>query len=163
MIGKIDIDMWRSVYPFFIYQQVALLPGHRGTLLFTIPQDYWYLMRRIICKAPELDAAGATFNPGLFIEIRGSSRHRDYQNAPIPIRHLSTPGQGGIQVTVAGQLTAAQPSSLVLIDEILPQYDNIEMYFSGNDVTPFPAFIDVVLTGHMVPDRYLSQWCGSNV
>jgi hypothetical protein len=151
-----------DMFPFFIFQRVALIPNARGVFLYPIETGYWYWLRKILCKWAEVDAAGAVFIPDMLIEISGSSRHRSYQDNPVSLRLLSSPCGNGVNINVAGQMTATGPSSAIAIDELLPQRDNIVMHFSGNNATPFPAFINVCLVGYMIPDNKMIQFRGTN-
>lgn len=162
MLKKIDVNKLTEIVPLFIYQRINLFANARGAFLYPIENGYWYWIRHIRCQWPEVDAAGVVYNPGMAIEIRGSARHREYQNAPIPLRLLSSPCGNGVRLTAPAGMTATGPTSFKIIDEMLPQRDNIELYFTGHNVTPFPAFIDVMLVGYMIPDKKMVQFRGIN-
>src|SRR4030043_269468 len=160
MYDKIKVNELMGMFPFFIYQRVALPATSVGKFLYPVEIGYWYWIRRIICKWAEVDTAGIVFNPGMLIEIFGSSRHRSYQNVPVSLRLLSSPCGNGVQINATGQMTATCPSSTKSINELLLQRDNIVMQFSGHNATPFPFFINVMLVGYMIPDRKMAQFRG---
>lgn len=162
MLKKIEVDKLMDMAPYLIYQRVNLIANAPGKFYFPIEPGYWYWLRQIRCKWNEVDAAGVVYNPGMFIEMRGSSRHRTYQDAPIPLRLISSPGGNGVNQVLPNLMTATGPASFKMIDEILPQRDNIEIYLTGHNVTPFPAFIDVLLVGYMIPDKSMVQFKGVN-
>lgn len=163
MLEKIAVDKLKDRFPFLIYQRINLIPNSRGPFFFVINSGYWYIIRHIRCQWAEVAAGVApAFNPGMNIEIRGSGRHREYQNAPVPLRLLSSPCGNGVTLTAPAGMTATGTESVKMIDELLPQRENIEIYLSGHDATPFPAFIDILLVGYMIPDEKMVQFKGGN-
>ncbi len=160
MLNKININDLREMFPYLIYQRILLPANARGQFFFPVENGYYYWLRHIRCKWPEVGAAA--FNQGMNIEIRGSARHREYQDAPVSLRLLSTPCGNGVALVGAAGMTATGPGSVKLIDEILFQRDNIEIYISGHNAVPFPAFIDILLIGYMIPDKRNVQFRGTN-
>lgn len=161
MHPKIDVEKISGTYPLFIYRRLAL-PTDRVPFFFPIDPGFWYWLRFIRAKWPEIDAAGATFAPELTIEIVESAVHRVHQNATFNLRLITSPASNGVQINAGGQMTATGPRSQKMLNEIRPQRDNITFYISGQNATPFPAFIDLVVFGYMIPDSALMQWKGTN-
>ncbi|MDD5688615.1 MAG: hypothetical protein PHE88_12375 [Elusimicrobia bacterium] len=162
MFKKIEVNKLPDMFPYLIYQRVPLFPGARGKFYFPIDAGYWYWLHHLRCKYPEVDAAGVVFNVGMNIEMRGSARHREYENAPVSLKLLTSPCGNGVQLFAPAGMTATGPTSHFAINEMLPRRDNIEIYFSGHNATPFPAFIDCVLVGYMIPDKRMEQFKGTN-
>lgn len=158
---KIDVNEWKGTYPYIIYQRVNLV-AIKNPFFFLIETGYWYLLRHIRAKWAEIDAAGATFAPEISIEVIGSARHRVFQNNPIPLRHLTTPTSRGVQITGAGDMTSINPWRTIAFDDVRMHQDNITFLVSGQNATPFPAFVDLIVVGYMIPDNRFLQWKGTN-
>lgn len=156
-----DATRARSVYPNFVYQRINLIAGNNW-FLFPIDSGYWFWMRGIRAKWPEIDTAGLVFAPEIFIQINESSRNRVHQNAPVPIRLIATPASNNVQINATGELTATGVTSAKMLNEIRPARDNITFIITGQNATPFPAWIDIVVIGYMIPDADFAYWRGSN-
>lgn len=160
MFEKLDIKKFSAVFPYLIYRRVVLTGP--GILLFPIDMGYWFWFRDMRAQSPEIDVAGVTFNEGLSFELIGSAVHRVYQDVPIPLRLVSTPASDGIQAFAGGQFTAASVSSTKKLNYMIPNRDNIQIRVTGQDATPFPATMDIVLCGYLIPDNAGIEWKGSN-
>lgn len=161
LIDKIDVDKARGVQPYFIYRRLNLI-AWKNPFFFPIPDGYWYYIHRLYSQWPEVDAAGVVFAPEISIENPENSRHIVHENNPVPLRLFTTPAEHNTVINVAGLLTAMPPLPTINIDYVLPQHDNIQLYVSGQNATPFPAWIDIVICGYLVPDTRLPQWRGTN-
>ena len=161
LIDKIDVNNARQVQPYVIYRRINMITG-KNPLFFPIPYGYWYYIHRIYSQWPELDTAGLVFAPEISFENPENSRHIVHENNPVPIRLVTSPAEHNTQINAAGLLTAMPPLKTVDIDYVLPQRDNIQIYVSGQNATPFPAWIDIMMLGYLVPDVRLPHWRGTN-
>jgi hypothetical protein len=159
MIDIIDTTLTKSIYPNYIYRRVNLVSG-TNYLLFPIEYGYWYWLRAVRAKWPEVDAAGAVFAPELFIEINEATRV--HQRAPVPLRLITSPASNGVQINAGGQMTATGPRAVKMLNEIRASRDNITIIITGQNATPFPAFVDILIMGYMIPDSEFINWRGSN-
>lgn len=158
---KINVDEIKGIFPFLIYQRINMI-GAKNRFLFPIEAGYWFFLRFIRAKWAELDAAAATFAPEINIEVVESAVHRVHQNNPFPFRLITSPASHGVQINAGGQLTATGPRREKTLDEMRPYRDNITLLLSGQNATPFPAFVDVAVVGYMIPDKSCVEWKGSN-
>lgn len=161
MIRKINVEEISGTFPLFIYRRIALASA-RPPFFFAIDPGYWFWLRSLRAKWPEVDAAGVTFAPELNIEIIESSVHRVHQNTPVSIRLLCSPGSQGVQINAGGKMTATPVTGQKMLNEMRPFRDNITFYVSGQNTTPFPAFVDIVAIGYMIPDKRSIAWKGTN-
>ncbi len=162
MFGKMNVRELRQVQPYFIYQRVSLA-GAKGVFLFPIDYGFWFWLRSITTKHPEIDAAAANFAPELAIEIRESGSQHNPQdiNFPPPPRLFTTPGSNGVQINAVGRMTATAPKNVKSINSVHIHRDNIEMYITGQNAIPFPTVIDVLLQGYLIPFTDLAMWKGT--
>lgn len=161
LLELIDADRALTRWPFYIYRRVQMLGG-KNYFFFPIDRGYQYWFREIRAKWPEVDAAGVVFAPEIFIEIDESSYHRVHQNSPVPLRLITSPSSNGVQINAAGEMTATGPRMSKKLNEMRPTQDNIMITLSGQNATPFPAFVDVMIMGYMIPDTYYPEWEGTN-
>jgi hypothetical protein len=135
--------------PFFIYRRLNLLQLTER-FFYKVDQGFYYLLRDIIFKYPEIDATGAIFGP--FLEFRLVQKAQDIypDDVPIPLRLVSTPASFGNAINAAGQMTANSPRNQKTLNTMYPQKDNIEIKITGqNGVTP--TVVDIVLNGYLLP------------
>lgn len=161
IMEKIDVNEMRDVFPYFIYQRVNMI-GAKNPFFFQVEYGFWYYVRRICARWPEIDAAGAVFAPEINIEFPESARHITHENMPYPLRIITTPGSHGVQIDLGNNLTANIPVKAFEQDIVLLQSDNITFWLSGQNATPFPAWIDILVIGYMIPDSEIDRWKGSN-
>jgi hypothetical protein len=135
--------------PYFIYRRITLNAGTEY-FLEKIEQGFYYLLREIVVAYPELDVAGVNFGPELSFEMVQRAQDIFPQDEPIPFRHVSTPGNDGIQVTAGLQLTATPVKANKILNVIYPEKDNIEIKITGQNGTN-PVFIDIMLNGYLIP------------
>ena len=159
MLNLESLDALKDCQPYYIYKRVQLT-SPTGYFLNPIDYGFWYLLRRVHVKFPEVDTAGAVFYPqlNLYVVERGSNKIP--QNTPIPFRLFCTPTSEGVTVTAGNQLTATGPKNAKLLNKVLPFRDNIEFYISGQNPIGNPPFIDIVCIGYMIPERKLYMWEG---
>jgi hypothetical protein len=148
-VTKLNRDIIGKSQPFFVYRRLVLAQPTEK-FFYRVDQGFYYLLRDIIIKYPEIDATGAIFGP--FLEFRIIQKAQDIypEDTPIPIRLISSPASYGVAINAAGQMTATQPTGAKTLNTIYPQKDNIEIRITGqNGVTP--AVVDIVLNGYLLP------------
>lgn len=158
-----NVKELKEIQPYWIYQRISLV-APKGTFLFPVEYGFWYWLRFINTKYPELDAGAANFAPELAIEIRESgSLHnpQDVNFPPLP-RLFTTPGPNGVQINAGGLMTATGPKYQKAINSMHLHRNNIELYITGRSAIPFPTLIDICLMGYLIPDAHLLMWKGES-
>lgn len=145
--------------PYFIYQRLTLTNTVEH-FLFPVDYGFNYLLRDIVTKYPEVDAAGATFGPDLSFTPVHTYQSRKTSNVPVPFGLVSTPGSAGVQVNAAAQMTATGPKNQKKFNVIFPYRDSIHIEITGQNGTT-PVLVDIVLVGYLIPNRELSMWGGN--
>lgn len=159
MIDLSNVDASRDAQPWFIYKRITL---NQPINYFLEPIDYgfWYILRRINVKYPEVDAAGAVFFGDLRLERLERASGKWVQNAPIPFRLISTPHKEGVQINAASQMTATPLKNSLLQNVFHPYRDNIEIMISGQVPGVMPLIIDICLLGYYVSAKERVMWEG---
>jgi hypothetical protein len=148
-----EVSDLANSFPYFIYQRVATT-GPEGYFYQTIDFGYWYFLRKIITRWPEIDAAGANFAPDIRVEILDRGIGKRIQSEPIPFRLFSTPNSAGLQINAGGLVGASQPSAEKLINTFYPNGIQLAFSITGqNTVLPLPPWVDVCLLGYNVIQR----------
>lgn len=150
------------IQPLFIYYRVATT-GIRGYFTHRLENGYAYIMRKILGKWAEVDAAGANFAPEIRFELfcRGIGKVHSTPEA-ITLRLQSTPGCSGVQLAAGGEVTATAPKSSPLMNILFPYSSTIEIEITGqNTALPLPPWVDIVLVGYLIPEKSVSTW-GNN-
>lgn len=156
-----NLDTIRESQPYFIYQRITLA-APINYFLFPIDYGFWYLLRKIYVKYPEIDATGLIFGPvPLRFETYQRAANKFPQNVPIPFDLVGTPGSAGVSVDAAGNMTATGCKNSKLQNVVHPFRDNIEIQISGQN-TATPAVIDIALHGYLIPSKILTMWSGDN-
>lgn len=146
---RLDIDSISKSQPFFIYRRIVLLQPTEY-FFHRVDQGFYYLLRDIIFKYPEIDATGAIFGPFLEFRLVQKAQNIYAEDVPIPLRLVSSPASFGVAINAAGQMTPVQPENQKTLNTIYPQKDNIEIKITGqNGVTP--EVVEIVLNGYMIP------------
>lgn len=159
MLDLKNFDVLRESQPYYIYHRVSLA-GPEGYFFHAIDYGFWYLMRRIHCAFPEVDAAAAAFYPELRVNFNLRATNVWPQNVPIPFRLFSTPNSEGVQVNAANQLTATGPKNVKLLNIVYPFRDNIELYITGQNPPGSPPFVDICSIGYLIPNTVANMWEG---
>jgi hypothetical protein len=155
--GKLDLQ--KEVNPFFIYKRL-LLNSPTAYFLHQIDYGFWYVMRKIHIRYPEIDVTGAVFGPRLSVELYQRGGNQWPQNVPIPVDLFCTPGMSGVTIDGAARMTAVPVKNAKLQNIIYPFRDNFELYVSGQNLVT-PTDIDIMIIGFMVPVESQYQWEGS--
>lgn len=151
-------DFQREAQPYFIYGRLTL-NAPTNYFLFPIDYGFWYLLRKVHIKYPEVDQTGAIFGPHLRVEMYERASNKWPQNAPVSFELFATPGSAGVTITAGGQMTATGPKNAKLINKIFPYRDNLQLEVSGQN-TVTPAVIDICLLGYLIPEKKLAMWKG---
>lgn len=161
MIDLSNLVELRDFQPWFIYKRITL---NQPKNYFLEPIDYgfWYILRSINVKYPEIDAAGVVFFGDLEIEFYERASNKWVQNVPIPIRLLSTPHKEGVQINAVNQMTATPLKASILRNIFFPYRDNIEMYISGQNPAGMPVIIDICLVGYYLSAKERVMWEGES-
>lgn len=147
---------FKNSQPYFVYQRITLISPIEY-FFFHIDFGFYYLLRNLIVKYPEVDSTGAIFGPHLRFETVQRSTEQYAQDEPIPIELVSTPGSAGISINAAAQMTTQGPSSQKKFNVIYPHRDNIEIKISGQNGTT-PELIDIVAVGYLIPFNKVNMW-----
>lgn len=145
--------------PYFIYQRLTLINTVEH-FLQSVDFGFDYLLRNLIVKYPEVDAAGATFGPDLSFTPVNSYADMKTSNFPVPFGLVATPGSAGVQVNAAAQMTATGPKNQKKFNVVFPYRDRIHIEITGQNGTT-PVLVDIVLVGYLIPNRELSMWGGN--
>lgn len=157
MLDFTNLQAYKNNQPYYIYKRVQLT-SPEGYFLHAIDYGFWYLLRRVHVKFPEVDTAGAVFYPQLNLYAVERASNKISQNVPIPFRLIGTPASEGVTVTAGNQMTATGIKNVKLLNKVLPFRDNLEFYISGQNPIGDPPFIDVVCIGYLISDNELSMW-----
>jgi hypothetical protein len=160
MFDKIKVEEWKNVAPLFIYRRINMVT-FKNPFYFALTPGYWYVLRSIRAKWPEIDAAGAVFAPEINIDINESARAKVHQNVPVPLRLLTSPASNGVQINAGLQMTATGPRNVKILDEVRLFQDNVTFQISGQNATPFPAFVDILVIGYLFPGGNSPMWKGT--
>lgn len=157
MVGELDLT--KETQPFFIYKRLELT---EPTVYFFYQLDYgfWYLLRRVHTKYPELDSQGS-FGPTLRLEFYQMAQTKTPQNVPIPDVLFCTPSSRAVQIDPAGMTTATQPKNAKLQNIVYAFRDNIQIKVTGQDLTN-PKHVDIMLVGYQLPAGRRVMWEGSH-
>lgn len=155
-IDKQTFDTIRESQPFFIYKRVELT-APINYFLFTIEYGYWYFLRKIFSKYPEVDTAGAVFGPHLKVEAYQRGGNIWPQNNPVPLELFTTPGSAGVTMLATGEMTATGPKAAKFQNVVYPYRDNIELQISGQNLTT-PVQCDIMLQGYLIPVKSFAMW-----
>lgn len=158
MLDLKNFDLLRESQPYYIYKRVSLA-GPEGYFFNAIDYGFWYLLRRLHIKYPEIDPAGAVFYPDIAINTLQRAANIWPQNVPVPPRLYGTPAKEGVQINATGQMTATGPKNVKLLNTVYPFRDNIEFYISGQTPTG-PLVVDVCCIGYLIPAESLKMWEG---
>jgi len=142
--------------PYFVYRRLTLAAAIEY-FMFHIEYGFYYLLRELRVKYPEIDAGGVTFGPQLSFKAVRRSTNTYFQDAPIPFNLLTTPGSSAVQVNAASQMTATPPKNNKVLNILFPYRDNIELQVSGQNGTT-PTICDIVLVGYLIPFEQLKMW-----
>lgn len=164
MAPIVNVEEISGTFPLFIYRRISLATA-RPPFFFAIDPGYWYWLRFLRAKWYEQDSddPGLGLAPEINIEIVESSVHRVHQNAPVSLRLLCSPASSGCQLTAFGH-TATPATGQKILNEMRPFRDNITFYVTGQNLagTVFPAYVDIVCIGYMIPDKRSVAWKGTN-
>lgn len=154
MIRKIvDVNEYKEQFPYFIYSQLTLNTP-RSFFLNTIAQGYGYLLRKVICKYPDVDSGVTQFNKDLFIEFFDNTAFQARQVAPIPLQLISTYNNNVIRNTVPAA-PATYPvgkiESYAMLNFYYPYGETINIQITGQ-VSSNPATVDIILCGYYLPE-----------
>lgn len=155
-----QLDSIRESQPYFIYKRI-LLNTPTARFLHTIDYGFWFLLRKIICKYPQVDVTGAIFGPNLRFETYQTAANKFPQNVPIPFELVSSPGSTGVTIDAAGNMTATPVKNAKLQNVVHPYRDTIDIRITGQNLTT-PTQIDIMLLGYYLPEKSLKMWSGNN-
>ena len=151
-----NLDSTRESQPYFIYRRI-LLTSPVVHFLFPVDYGFWYLLRKMYVKYPEVDITGAIFGPHLRFETYQRAANKFPQNVPIPFELITSPGSAGVTIDAAGNMTATGIKNSKLQNVVHPFRDNIEIKISGQNLIT-PTQIDIALHGYLIPCKNLKMW-----
>jgi hypothetical protein len=153
-----NLDSIRESQPYFIYKRIPLSTT-AAYFFHQIDYGFWYLLRKVYVKYPEIDVTGLIFGPRIRVESYQRGSNKIPQNVPIPFELFCTPGGNSVTVSAGGQMTATGPKNTKLQNVVYPYRDNIELTITGqNTITPIQ--VDIVLLGYLIPVNKLRMWEG---
>jgi len=154
--GLMQID--REVQPYYVYQRVTL-NSPQCFWLFTIDYGFYYLLRRIVIKYPEISALGV-YGPHLRFELYQRAQDTLQQVEPIPDDLFCTPGPNGVLIDAGGNMSESAPKAGKLLNIVYPFRDNLEVRVNGWNGTS-PVICDIMMQGYLIPAGTLTMWDGS--
>jgi hypothetical protein len=152
-LRKIDIDDYTGYFPFFYYGQLSLNTP-RAFFLNTVPSGYGYLLRRVVCKWPDVNTTVTQYNKSLFVEFFDQTAFCARQFAPIPLQLISTYCNNQIRngaPTNPAVYPAGQPLSTAMLNFFYPYGETINVQITGQTGSN-PEAIDIILQGYYIPE-----------
>jgi len=152
------LNLKKESQPYYIYKRL-ILNTPVVYFLHQIDYGFWYLVRQIHVKYPEVDASGLNFGPKLGLSFRQPGSNRWPQNIPVPDDLFCTPGSSGVTIFPGFEMTSTPLKGAKLQNISHPFRDNIEIQITGqNLVTPYQ--IDIMILGYYIPVESQAQWQG---
>lgn len=142
--------------PYFVYRRLTLTAPTEH-FFFHIEYGFYYLLRELRVKYPEINTAGAVYGPQLEFKAVRRSTNTYFQDAPVPFNLICTPGSSGVQDSATNNLTATPPKNNKLLNILFPNRDNVELQVEGQNGTT-PTVCDIVLVGYLIPFESLKMW-----
>lgn len=152
-LKKINVSDYTDYFPYWIYGQLTL-GTPRAFFLNSIPAGYGYLLRKVVCKWPDVNSLATSYNKNLFIEFFDQTSFVARQFAPIPLELISSYCNNMIRNSApaaGGGYPVGSVASTAMLNFYYPYGDTVNIQITGQ-VASNPATIDIVLQGYYIPE-----------
>lgn len=148
---KVNINIAAEKLPYFIYGNISM-NASTNYFLNTLPNNYGYLLKKVVCSYPDVNSAVTAFNNPLYIEFFDTASYKARQTNRIPLELISTYCNNKIRVAIPAapaDYPVGELKSVINLNFFYPYSDIINIQLSG--VNPnVPANVDILLMGYFI-------------
>lgn len=142
--------------PYYMYSSVSI-SATKSFILQNLPNNYGYLLTKIVCSWPDVDSAVTGYNNPLYIEIFDTASFKARQVNRLPLDIVSTYCNNHIRADIPvspASYPTGQLQSIIPFNYFFPYSDILNVQISdGNSFGTSgltPATIDIVLMGYFI-------------